>query len=190
MKKFAAFTLVSLLAGAACGADLWFIPGGHVFHRPDPVVLDGLAIFTPSDATIAAAGIVKAEYPDGMSPADLVIDDGAKTVRPMTEQELAAREETAVLAAAQAEAARQLAKPLSLKRAENNFFLMCAALFQGDLSKRGFAELGAAVEAYAAADPQAGVVLAVKLLTVDAEAKREGGLQWWDDARFHPEIVE
>ena len=27
-------------------------------------------------------------------------------------------------------------------------------------------------------------------LTVDAEAKREGGLQWWDDARFHPEIVE
>ena len=103
---------------------------------------------------------------------------------------LEAESAAAAAAALEAEAARQLAKPLALKRAENNFFLLSAALFQGSMEKRGFGDLGAAVEALTAADPQTGIVLAVKLLSVDAEAKREGGLQWWDDAQFHPEIAE
>ena len=87
------------------------------------------------------------------------------------------------------EAARQSAKPDALKRAENNFFKMCASVF-GDLQKRGFAELTQAIETLTATDAQAGIVASIKLLAIDAEAKREGGLNWWDDAAWHPEVEQ
>lgn len=102
----------------------------------------------------------------------------------MTEEERTARDAYDAAQAEASEAARQAAKPDALKGAENNFYLLCNAVF-GDFQKRTFAELNAAIEAIKATDFSAAVELSVRLLAVDAEAKREGGLKWWDDAVQH-----
>lgn len=76
-----------------------------------------------------------------------------------------------------------------LKSAENKFFDLCFAIY-GDRTKRGFDELNTAIEALTATDQNAATALAIRLLAVDAECKREGGNQWWDTAAYHEEIVE
>lgn len=83
----------------------------------------------------------------------------------------------------------QATKPDKLKAAENKFFDLCLAIF-GDRTKRGFDELNTAIEALTATDPNTATALAIRLLAVDAECKREGGNQWWDTAAYHEEIVE
>ena len=83
----------------------------------------------------------------------------------------------------------QLAKSDKLKAAENKFFDLCFAIY-GDRTKRGFDELNTAIEAMTATDQNAATALAIRLLAVDAECKREGGNQWWDTAAYHEEIVE
>lgn len=75
-----------------------------------------------------------------------------------------------------------------LKAAENKFFDLCFAIY-GDRTKRGFDELNTAIEALTATDQNAATALAIRLLAVDAECKREGGNQWWDTAAYHEEIV-
>jgi hypothetical protein len=87
------------------------------------------------------------------------------------------------------ESERQASKPLALKTAENNFFKLCFAIFQ-TMDKRGFSEISQTLEGMSSTDPQTAMVLSIKLLGIDAEAKREGGLQWWDDATWHPEIEQ
>jgi hypothetical protein len=107
----------------------------------------------------------------------------------VTEAESAIMDAVEAQAAADAEAARQAAKPEALKTAENNFFGLCHAIF-GDYQKRGFAELQAALDAILTTDPNTATVLSIKLLAIDAECKREGGLLWFDDAAIHPELMQ
>ena len=91
-------------------------------------------------------------------------------------------------AAAAAEIARQLAKPMALKGAENVFLGLCDQL-EGRTTheKLGFDELDAMVSGMS--DQMAAAALGLKLLEVNAECVREGGVKWWDDCVWHPEIV-
>lgn len=88
-----------------------------------------------------------------------------------------------------AEAAyNQSSKSLTLKTVENNFLLMCDAL-TGSTSheKLGFDELHSILEIIPNVDDKNNYSL--KLLAIDAEAKREGGLQWWDTCEWNEDIV-
>ena len=100
--------------------------------------------------------------------------------------EMTAEEKAAVDAAE--ETARQMAKPLKLKIAENKFLAMCDQL-TGTTShtKLGFDELQLVLDQIT--DPNIKVMAALNLLAIDAEAKREGGLKWWDDCSWHQEII-
>jgi hypothetical protein len=85
------------------------------------------------------------------------------------------------------EVARQAAKSAALKNAENNFLSLCDVLTAAtNHAKLSFAELNAII---AAMPLEQQLVIGVKLLAVDAEAKREGGLLWWDDCTWHPVII-
>jgi hypothetical protein len=101
--------------------------------------------------------------------------------------EMTAEEKAAVDAAEESE--RQMAKPLKLKIVENKFLYMCDQL-TGSTShaKLGFDELQAILDQIT--DPNVKVMAALNLLAIDSEAKREGGLKWWDDCVWHAEIVE
>ena len=103
----------------------------------------------------------------------------------MTDSERTERDAYDLALAAVAEAARQAAKSDALKAVENNFYTLCAAL--GLAGKPTFAEINAALTAMQSSDPDTAVVLSLKLLAIDAEGKREGGLEWWDDAATHAE---
>ncbi len=89
---------------------------------------------------------------------------------------------------AQAEAIRQLEKPLQLKIYENQYLGICQQL--GGTGKLGFDELQAKITALMAQDKDTAVMLTLQLLTLDAAGKREGGLKWWDDIAYHAEIVK
>jgi hypothetical protein len=117
----------------------------------------------------------------------LIIDDGV--LREKTTEEKTAYDVAQAAATLAAHEARQEAKPLALKTAENNFLLICDAL-TGSTShaKLTFAQLAQAGESIT--DTTQRVSLTLQLLSIDAEAKREGGLAWWDDCEWHPEIVE
>ncbi len=82
------------------------------------------------------------------------------------------------------EAAWQAAKPAALKAAENNFLSLCDLLTSSTShTKLGFAEINSII---ALLPQEQQVVIGIKLLAIDAEAKREGGLQWWDGCVWHP----
>ena len=105
----------------------------------------------------------------------------------MTEAESAIMDGIGAQAATDAEAARQAAKPDKLKAAENKFFDLCFAVF-GDRTKRGFDELNVTIQTLAETDQSTASALALQLLAVDAECKREGGNTWWDTAAYHEEV--
>lgn len=81
---------------------------------------------------------------------------------------------------------RQAAKSLTLREVEQNFMNLCAQL--GSQEKLGFSEISAILDDME--DRNAAIVLSLKLLAIDAEGKREGGLNWWDDCAVHPELAE
>jgi hypothetical protein len=87
------------------------------------------------------------------------------------------------------EQSRQAAKPLALKKVENDFLKVCQQL-TGKLEPLGFDALQAIIEGLMATDPNTAVALSLKLLTIDAAGKREGGLKWFDDVAWHTEIVK
>lgn len=87
------------------------------------------------------------------------------------------------------EADRQAAKPVALKAIENQFLAICEQL-SGSRAKMGFAELQECIESLMATNQNAAVVLSLRLLTIDAAGKREGGLAWWDDIAWHPEVSQ
>jgi len=78
----------------------------------------------------------------------------------------------------------QAAKSVELKALENEFYELCNQLF-GDYGKRGFVEIRAKVEQLQATDPMLAVTMSLRLLAIDAEARREGGDKWWDTAIRH-----
>ena len=90
--------------------------------------------------------------------------------------------------AAAAEAARQAAKPVKLKAVENAFLDLCNTL-AGSYDKLDFATINQTLEAMMETDANTATVLSLRLLAIDAEAKREGGLNWWDDCALHTEIL-
>lgn len=88
-----------------------------------------------------------------------------------------------------AEESMQNNKPLALKKAENNFLLMCDLLTGStEHNKVGFADLNTIIEAIS--DDGTKLMTAVKLLAIDAECKREGGLLWWDTCKWHNDISQ
>ena len=106
----------------------------------------------------------------------------------MTEEERAQRDAYDIAQAVAKESAKQASKSLKLKQAENNFFILCTSM--GLEGKPTFNEMNAGITSIQETDPDAAVVLSLKLLAVDAEAKREGGLEWWDTAAWHSDIIE
>jgi len=95
---------------------------------------------------------------------------------------------SALDAAIWAEADRQARKPLALRSLENNFLQLCDALTSGHSHARlGFDELEIVVVQIL--DVNRRVQLSLQLLALDARGKREGGLTWWDDCVWHPELA-
>lgn len=60
----------------------------------------------------------------------------------------------------------------------------------GTMTKLTFDQINSIIEGLMISDANAAIVASLKLLAIDAEAKREGGLKWWDTCEYHPEIVE
>ena len=121
-------------------------------------------------------------------PSDyLVIDDGV--LREKTAEEKTAFDDAKAAADEASRKARQESKPIVLKTVENNFLLICDAVTGTTThTKLGFAELqqiGSLIT-----DPVAKTELTLNLLSIDAQAKTEGGMEWWNDCEWHPEIVE
>lgn len=110
--------------------------------------------------------------------------DGNQTWIEKTPEEKAQADADEEAARKAAEQAMQDGKPLALKAAENRFLTMCDQL-TGTTShtKLGFAVLQAIIEQIA--DPSTKMAAALQLLAIDAEAKREGGLLWWDSCTWH-----
>ena len=104
------------------------------------------------------------------------------------EVERIAQEEQAEQQAIIDEQNRQASKSLELKKAENNFLLVCEQI-TGSKNKLGFDELEAIIGNLMTSSPELAVPLTLKLLTIDATGKRAGGLLWWDDIVWHEEIV-
>jgi hypothetical protein len=83
--------------------------------------------------------------------------------------------------------ARRKHKPLKLKQVENKFLLLCDQLTGGqDKTKLGFDTLQMATEQIQ--DVSTKIMVSLQLLAIDAEAKREGGLLWWDDCNWNIDI--
>lgn len=92
--------------------------------------------------------------------------------------------EQAAIEAAQAKI--QTGKPLALKQAENRFLALCDLLTGTTThTKLGFSTLEQIITTLPQ-DQQ--VMIGIKLLAIDAEAKREGGNLWWDSAAWHNEV--
>jgi len=82
----------------------------------------------------------------------------------------------------------QYNKTMTMKVVDNKFLSMCDILTGGtNHAKLGFAELGVIIEGMTNQNEM--VMVTLQLLTIDAQAKREGGLLWWDDCAWHPEAV-
>jgi hypothetical protein len=88
---------------------------------------------------------------------------------------------------AEAERARQAAKSLVVRTAENRFLALCDTLT--GLTTHVKLSFEAITTILAAMPPEQSIVLSLQLLAIDAELKREAGLQWWDDCAWHPELA-
>jgi len=86
---------------------------------------------------------------------------------------------------AQEEQARQLAKSLALRTAENRFLAMCDLLTNSTShAKLSFAQIETIIKSLPLEQQP---LVSIELLAIDAELKREGGLLWWDDCVWHEE---
>ena len=115
--------------------------------------------------------------------------DGTNAVAIYHDQLIADRLAREAAQAATNEVIRQSAKSLELKATENSYLMVCQQL-SGSRTKLGFADLEARITALMATDKDTAVALTLKLLTLDASGKREGGNKWWDDIAWHQEIVQ
>jgi len=163
----------------------WYYNSQYYMQPPQSIIIRGRIIVGPtsSDMDKYCLPAQLATTPEGVvktgSTWELIDGVYVETGEYQTHEEYDAEQEAAL----------QAAKPEKLKVAENKFFDLCFAIF-GDREKRGFDELNTAIEAMTTTDPNTATALAIRLLAVDAECKREGGNQWWDTAAYHEEIVE
>ena len=124
----------------------------------------------------------------------LIIDNGV--LREKTTEEKAVYDAAKIAADDAKQTARQLAKTLELKTAENNFLDLCDALTgESDHAKLGFPALEVLINAIAQWDTRTDMT--VKLLVLNTQAQRYFGADpnavgnfWWDDCIWHPEIAE
>lgn len=92
------------------------------------------------------------------------------------------------------ETARQLAKSVPLRLAENAFYTVCeqvlTAAGEDPSGKRKLSidELAFYIQRVKESNFAVAVELSINLLTVDASLKRYDPL-WWDDAAWHPEVA-
>jgi len=113
---------------------------------------------------------------------------GMSEPREATEAEMAARAANVAAKAQTAATAAQLAKPLPLRIAENKFLGLCDQLTGStNHTKLSFGQIEAIGDAIT--DEATRIGVAIKLLALDAELKREGGNNWWDDCEWHPELI-
>jgi len=84
---------------------------------------------------------------------------------------------------------KQDAKSITLKQTENSFLIICDQL-SGTTNKvkLGFAELEDKINKLVETDPLNGMKISIKLLSIDASGKREGGILWWDDCVWHNDL--
>jgi len=82
----------------------------------------------------------------------------------------------------------QAVKTTTLKLAENKFMDVCESII-GQKVKLGFDEIQEIIEPMQTNNPEMFMGLSIKLLAIDSELKREGGVKWWDDCIYHPEVV-
>lgn len=131
------------------------------------------------------------KYKEVISEPDF-INKSSGIWRVFTNEEIAAideAEQSAIIAQQEQDAIDyQLNKSLKLKTVENNFLLLCEQLL-GSRNKASFDDLNTALTTLLSIDQGTAIVLSLKLLAIDAEAKREGGLNWWDTAEFHEDII-
>ncbi len=81
---------------------------------------------------------------------------------------------------------RQNEKDIVLKVVEDRFIYLCDYLTQSNSHTRlGFDTLNTIVQSITTIDRYE---IAMRLLAIDAEGKREGGRKWWDDCIWHPEV--
>jgi len=81
----------------------------------------------------------------------------------------------------------QTIKSDTLKIVENNFINYCEQLTNVK-EKASFGTLNTLITTMLSTDPNTAMILSLNLLAIDAEAKREGGLSWWDDCSWHEDI--
>ena len=143
--------------------------------------------YSPNDKDGRHAGWYPIEYvavPSGHVLVNHRYDVGGDVA--VESGELVTQAEYDALIATQAAASAQAvqdAKSDSLKEAENNFFTLCATI--GLAGKPDFSTISAAIDTIKETDFATATELALKLLAIDAQAKREGGLDWWDSAAVH-----
>ena len=82
----------------------------------------------------------------------------------------------------------QRKKPYKLKVVENKFIDYCEQLTTVK-EKASFDALNSVITAMLSTDPNTATILSLNLLAIDAEAKREGGLEWWDTCEWHDDII-
>ncbi len=133
----------------------------------------------PTDEQLLAVGIRPVQAPGCDRKYWLAFDGTA--FPEMSQEQKDAVDAAEAQAAIDAEAARQAGKSKALKAVENAFFDFCDLL--GFQEKPGFAALNTVIGGMV--DQQQAAALAIRLLAIDAEGKREGGLNWWDDAQRH-----
>jgi hypothetical protein len=152
--------------------------------------------YTKYDLACAQIKMGKTPLPEGSvypvpvdlmetSSSHLIIDGGA--LREKTTEEKTAYDDAKADADEVLKQAHQVGKPLILKAVENNFLLICDAMTGTTThTKLGFTALQVLGDALPADEKTA---LTLNLLALDAQAKTEGGLEWWVDCEWHPEIV-
>lgn len=122
----------------------------------------------------------------GEPPECPALIDGVVTDAPAAAKAVLAAEAQA--AAQAAETSRQSSKPDALKHIENEFLTVCEQL-TGSKERLGFDRLEQIITGLMATSPEQATAISLKLLTIDAAGKREGGLKWWDDLAWHGEVV-
>ena len=148
----------------------------------------------PTEAQLIAAGwrhepaIPAVEEGYSRQSIGLVEGDGRTGTWQIVDRLTSEIEAEAAAAQAQAEIDRQAAKSDALKHTETAYLTVCQQL-TGSRAKLGFAELEAIIGQLMATDKETAVALTLKLLTLDAAGKREGGLQWWDDIYDHAGVT-
>lgn len=82
----------------------------------------------------------------------------------------------------------QAVKPLALKQSENKFMDACEEI-TGQKVKLGFDELEAIIAPLQTNNPSLFMGLSIKMMAINQELIRAGGVKWWDTCVYHPEVV-